>query len=60
MANIVEFTPEAVKEHLDGAIRFWRQVKNDPNHELHDVAIYYCDAFQSLRISIFGELLPAD
>lgn len=57
---IVDFTKESVKEYLDNAIRSWRKILKDKDHPDNDIAIYYCDAFQSVRMSLFGELLPQD
>ncbi len=51
--NTVEFTPEAIKDYLDTCIRFWR------NNEDEDMKAYYVDAFQSVRVSLFGEVLPS-
>lgn len=43
-------------EYLDMAIRSWRaDTSSDPAMRSH-----YIDAFQSARVSIFGELLPED
>lgn len=39
-----------MQEYLDRCIMFWRKDK-------HDYAKYYIDAFQSIRTSIFGEVL---
>ncbi len=48
----VAFTEEAVKEYLDMCITRWRK---NPQHEMR---AYYVDAFQKVRVSLFGELLP--
>ena len=56
--DIINFDKKSVKEYLDSCINHWRGILNDPKHEHHDIAIYYCDAFQSVRVSLFGELLP--
>jgi hypothetical protein len=53
----VEFTEEAVKGYLDEAIRYWReewQVRKS------FTARCYIDAFQSMRLSLFGETLPEE
>ena len=47
---------EEIKEYLDRVIKFWR-VKRE---QKIDYAKYYVDAFQSARVSIFGEVLPDD
>lgn len=55
--NTVPFTEKDVKVYLDRAISFWRR-KRDEGGIPH--ANYYIDAYQSVRISLFGETLPAD
>lgn len=47
----VPFTEEAVKAYLDESILYWRGCQ-------HEMAAYYMDAFQSVRMSLFGEVLP--
>lgn len=42
---------EEIKQYLDKAIDSWRKKDNEKN----EIAKYYIDAFQSVRISIFGE-----
>lgn len=62
----VPFTEEAVKAHLDGCIRFWRErIDRDAADEdvlrrtlAQSLAQAYLDAFQSVRTSLFGETLP--
>lgn len=59
MAEPVEripFTPDDVKSYLDGAIRYWRSQRGGEG-ENKSIAPYYVDAFQSVRTSIFGEML---
>lgn len=51
----MDFTEEQVKEYLDKCIRFWRKKRDEENSE---IAKYYIDAYQSVRISLFNELLP--
>jgi len=52
-------TLEEVKEYLDGCIIYWRgERKKSENIEPRIMASHYIDAFQSTRISIFGEELP--
>ncbi|MDF1536078.1 MAG: hypothetical protein P1S46_06180 [bacterium] len=55
MGKTVDFTEEAVLSYLDECINFWR---NKRDKEEDPMAIYYIDAFQSVRISIFGDILP--
>lgn len=52
--NVVSFTPEAVKDYLDRCIRFWRK------HQDEKIKVFYIDAFQSVRVSLFGETLPRE
>ena len=56
----VSFTENDIKEYLDKAIKRWRKVLKNNNHPDNEIAIYYCDAFQSVRISLFGEALLQD
>ena len=52
---------EAARKYLDGAIRLWRHVRDStasPEDEL--MAACYVDAFQSVRVSLLGELLPEE
>jgi hypothetical protein len=56
----VNFNESDVKQYLDNAIRKWRKILKDETHEHNHMAIYYCDAFQSVRVSLFGELLPKE
>lgn len=51
---IIEFTEEAVKEYLDETIRFWRKRRYMDGNSM---AMFYIDAFQSVRNSLFGETL---
>lgn len=57
--QVVEFTKEAVLEYLDTAIRFWCK-RRDLFVEGDSEAVLYIDAFQSVRASLFGELLRVD
>jgi hypothetical protein len=50
----VPFTEEAVKKHLDMCITHWRAFSSTK------MGLHYVDAYQSVRLSIFGELLPKD
>ncbi len=60
MNKTVPFTENGVKEYLDKAIINWRKILNNKEHPDRDIAIYYCDAFQSVRVSLFGKLLPQE
>ncbi len=48
----VPFTEEEVKGYLDKNIVYWR--KCAPT----EMRASYIDAYQSVRVSLFGELLP--
>jgi len=58
MSNTVPFTEVDVKNYLDVCINFWRNKKINGNENEKDMAVYYIDAYQSVRISLFGESLP--
>lgn len=51
--EVVEFTEEAVKAYLDQCIREARR-KRDEGESMY---VYYIDAYQSVRASLFDELL---
>ncbi|MFB5761138.1 hypothetical protein [Paenibacillus medicaginis] len=52
---------EEFKDYLDGAIRKWRMNKASATDEWDEhTAACYIDAFQSVRVSVFGETLPAE
>lgn len=59
MSNTISFTKKDVKNYLDECIIYWRKVR--ANHlrmtKERDMANCYIDAFQSVRSSLFGELL---
>ena len=55
--NTVPFTKADIKNYIDICIRFWRK-KRDSEEE--KMAVYYIDAFQSVRSSLFGELLSTE
>lgn len=50
----IGFTEKEVKKYLDGCIRYWRKWRDKGGSK---TASYYIDAFQSVRTSLFGELL---
>ena len=58
-STTVPFTEEAVKEYLDKCIERWRLAKCTELQEFQMKA-HYVDAYQSVRVSIFGELLPKE
>jgi hypothetical protein len=62
-SETVPFTPEAVMAYLDGAIRSWRKKRDRAiggDIRAYNMAVFYVDAYQSVRESLFGELLPVD
>ena len=46
---------ENIKKYLDQCIEYWRARKNEPEHPYSSFAHFYVDAYQSMRVSIFGE-----
>jgi hypothetical protein len=54
MSDTVVFTEEGIKEYLDNCITHWRGCAPT------DMQKHYVDAFQSMRITLFGELLPKE
>ena len=50
----VEFDQKKIKEYLDTCITHWRNKKREGT----ECAAYYIDAFQSVRVSLFGEMMP--
>ena len=54
--RVVSFTKKEIKKYLDECIRFWRKKRDEGD----SIAEYYVDAFQSVRISIFGKLLEKE
>lgn len=53
---MVDFEKKEVIEYLDLCIRYWRKARDNGDEK----AIYYVDAFQSVRISLFGDFLKED
>ena len=47
------YTPEMILNYLDNNIRHWRRQRVDGE----SIAKYYIDAYQSVRISLFGKEL---
>lgn len=54
MKNNLIDNKESVLQYLDKCITFWRAQRDNNSCEY---AKYYIDAFQSVRKSLFGELL---
>lgn len=59
MSDTLPVTPEALQEHLDIGIRFWRIARDDSNTsgDWRMMARCYIDAYQSVRITFLGSLL---
>jgi hypothetical protein len=57
----VEFEEEAVREYLDRLITHWREIRNSStDNTVEQVkAICYTDAYQNVRVSLFGDV-PQD
>ena len=47
----VSLTEKDIKSYLDDCIDYWREQRKKDN----EIARYYIDAFQSVRISLFDE-----
>jgi len=58
MKGIIPFKRKCVKAYLDACIRKWRRRKEEYIGE--EMSNHYIDAFQSVRSSLFGELLPVE
>lgn len=55
----VEFEEKAVKAYLDKVITKWSEVRNSatPDSAEKAKAICYVDAYQSVRVSLFGDVM---
>jgi len=53
-------TEEELRKYLDNAINLWRAKRDEPGVAEADreMAVHYIDAFQSVHMSVFGELKP--
>lgn len=65
MSEMVPFTEISVLGYLNTNIRFWRQRRDDApdtpgGTKVRVMAEHYVDAFQLVRMSLFGETLPAE
>jgi len=54
----MEMNENEILEYLDFCINEWRDRNEDINHIHHNISLYYIDAFQSVRSSLFGSTLP--
>lgn len=52
----IPFKKKEIKGYLDRCISFWRKKREEGD----PMALYYIDAFQSVRTTLFGETLPVD
>lgn len=61
---LVPWSRGNVRDHLDRCIRFWRirKIRADAGGDEagYTMAIHYVDAYQSVRSSLFGEVLPPE
>ena len=61
MAEVVPFEKDLVRTYLDLNIASWRKRFEDAerNNDVpsKEIAVCYIDAYQSVRVSLFGELL---
>ena len=54
----IPLTEEDTKLYLDSCIRHWRYKKEEATSQDEKLIFTcYCDAFQSMRLRLFGELL---
>ena len=61
MSKTVPFKKKDVRDYLDACILKWRFTRGHTRSKTRRImAIHYIDAFQSVRISIFGELLSSE
>lgn len=61
--DTIDLTEVMIKEYLDGAISRWRGHRDSKAfgklaRERRKMAPYYIDAFQCVRASLFGVILP--
>ena len=56
MRELVPFTPKEVIKYLDNCIYSWRKHRDNMSHTKAQrlQAVYYVDAYQSVRTSLFG------
>jgi hypothetical protein len=56
----ISFREDDVKAYLDKCILHWRKRRHEGSRQTVLMCDHYIDAFQSVRISLFGEVLPKD
>ncbi len=61
MTEVIPFEKDLVRTYLDLNIASWRKrfedAERDNDVESKQIAVSYIDAYQSVRVSLFGELL---
>lgn len=55
--NTIPFDEEHIKAYLDRCIVYWRKKLDEGDDKM---APCYIDAFQSVRMTLYDELLPND
>ena len=62
MSATVPFVESSVEAYLDHAIRRWREIRVDAAAMDRSglIASCYVDAYQSVRVSLFGKVLAMD
>jgi hypothetical protein len=53
LSGTVPFEEDSVRNYLDEAITYWR----NEERKGRDIAVWYVDAFQSMRTALFGSTL---
>lgn len=48
--------PELLLKHIDMRIEQWLKIMKDPNDDSSVYAPYYIDAYQDIRLTMFGKL----
>lgn len=57
--DLIKMNTKSIKEYLDSCIEHWREIQIlTETEEDFVMSSHYIDAFQSVRMSLFGELLP--
>ena len=53
-------TPNEIKAYLDHAITNWRGIRDESKSgtRVYIEAVCYIDAYQSVRVTLFNEMLP--
>lgn len=56
----MKLTEQEALAYIDACIRRWRRIRDRHETEGTSLEECYVDAFQSVRSSLFGELLPEE